>query len=62
MYKDVKVNVPCAEEMQIQNCMKGYQNKVAGYKSDGLLKSTEGVQPRTNNAHSYDFYSNFIAV
>ena len=63
IYKDVKVDVPRAVEMQIQNYMKGYQNKVAGYKSDGLLnKSTEGVHPLTNDAYRYDLYSNFIAV
>ncbi len=63
IYKDVKVDVPRAVEMQIQNYIKGYQNKVAGYKSDGLLnKSTEGVHPLTNDAYRYDLYSNFIAV
>jgi len=63
IYKDVKVDVPRAVEMQIQNYIKGYQNKVAGYRSDGLLnKSTEGVHPLTNDAYRYDLYSNFIAV
>jgi hypothetical protein len=62
MYKDVKVDVPRAVEMQMQNCMKGYKNKVAGYKSDGLLKSTEGARPLTNDAYRYDLYSNFIAA
>ena len=60
MYNEVKVDVPRAVEMQILNCMKGYQNKVAGYKSDGLLKSAEGAHPLTNDAYRYDLYSYFF--
>jgi hypothetical protein len=51
LYKDSGLQVPPSVDVQINNCMKGYQNKVAGYRNDGVLSSREGV-----DAFSCDAY------
>ena len=43
LYKDAKVAVPADVDIEISNCMSGYQNKVAKFKNDGVLPSREGV-------------------
>jgi hypothetical protein len=51
LYKYSGLQVPPSVDVQINNCMKGYQNKVAGYRNDGVLSSREGV-----DAFSCDAY------
>jgi len=48
-YKDSGLQVPPSG--QINNCMKGYQKKVAGYKNDGDLSSWEGVDALSCDAY-----------
>jgi hypothetical protein len=43
LYKDAEVAVPADVDIEISNCMSGYQNKVAKFKNDGVLPSREGV-------------------
>jgi len=51
LYKDSGLQVPPSVDVQINNCMKGYQNKVAGYKNDGVLSSREGVDALSCDAY-----------